>query len=393
MKRTVWVAGGAVVLLLALGVVGWRALTADAGEKPAAAVTVAADRGPVTVQVATSGTIEPATTRSLSFTVAGEVTSVSVRAGSVVKAGQKLASVDSGDAADAVDKAADTLSDARSALSDAQDAADKPQTCTAQQGTGTAQQGTGGQGAAAPMPSGSASRSPSPTRSASPSPTRAQTAAPSASPSCATTQRTGGSQGDAIFSAQERVNQAETTLEEAQEELDGATITAPIAGTVLSVAGSVGSQAGRGSTFISLADTYSMQVSAEFPEADAGAIAVGQAAALTLADSDSAYPAKVVQVDPAGTVNDTMVEYGVRLSFTKSPADLLVGQSAQVRVTTGSVEEALRVPSTAVHNVSAGAGTVRIAGADRRVRVGVRGDQYTQIKSGLTAGEQVVRSW
>ncbi|PZG16673.1 efflux transporter periplasmic adaptor subunit, partial [Micromonospora craterilacus] len=202
--------------------------------------------------------------------------------------------------------------------------------------------------------------------------------------------------GDPILTAQRRVNQAEASLAEAEETLAGATITAPIAGKVLSVAGSVGSQVGRGSTFITLADTFAMQVSARFPEADAGAIAVGQSATLTLADRpDQEFAATVGQVDPVGATDGTMVRYGVLLSFTDAPDTLLVGQSVAVTIRTGEVAEALRVPSTAVGDLVDGTGTVRVGtgGEPRTVSVGLRGDQYVEITSGLTAGEEVRRSW
>jgi len=57
----------------------------------------------------------------------------------------------------------------------------------------------------------------------------------------------------------------------------------------------------------------------------------------------------------------------------------------------------LRVPSTAVHNIAGTTGTVlrSVGGVHSQVQVGVGllGDQYTQITSGLAAGDTVVRSW
>jgi HlyD family secretion protein len=92
-----------------------------------------------------------------------------------------------------------------------------------------------------------------------------------------------------------------------------------------------------------------------------------------------------------------MVRYGVVLSFTDPPKDLLVGQSASVRVTTGSAADVLRVPSSALHGVAGGTATVlKSAGGvttQAQVTIGLRGDQYTEVKSGLAAGDTVVRSW
>src|SRR5690349_18071953 len=90
--RRRWIWGAAAVVGLALIVFGVvRALTADAGEKPAAVATVTVDRGAVTSEVATTGTVQPAQTRSLSFAVAGTVESIAVRAGTTVTPGQELA--------------------------------------------------------------------------------------------------------------------------------------------------------------------------------------------------------------------------------------------------------------------------------------------------------------
>ena len=117
-RRWIWLAVAVVVLaLLAFGVV--RALTAGAArEESAAAETVGADKGAVTTEVATTGTLQAAQTRSLSFAVSAEVETVKVRAGNTVTAGQVLATVDDTDAAEKVDDATTALSDAYDALED-----------------------------------------------------------------------------------------------------------------------------------------------------------------------------------------------------------------------------------------------------------------------------------
>jgi HlyD family secretion protein len=137
-----------------------------------------------------------------------------------------------------------------------------------------------------------------------------------------------------------------------------------------------------------------MQISASFPEADADHLAVGQKGVVTLADRvGKEFKATVVTVDPTGTSDGTMVKFGVVLSFAEAPRDLLVGQSAAVRITTGSRTGVLRVPSTAVHDVRGDKGTVLENGSQVEVGIGLRGDQYTEVTSGLTEGDQVTRSW
>ncbi|MEU4222050.1 HlyD family efflux transporter periplasmic adaptor subunit [Actinoplanes sp. NPDC026623] len=409
-RRWVWTAAGIVaVLLLVAGTV--RALTAGAGEKPAAAATVAVDRGAVTTAVATTGTVEPAQTRSLSFSVAGTVEGVKVRAGTMVTPGQVLASIDDTSAAANVDSAREALADARDALAEAED--DASSTPTTSSGCVVAAAYTSPSATPGGSPSASATASPpaattAPTRTTTPA--RGGTPAPATTPpargggpttgaSCAapgggTSGGGPGQGGDAVLSARQRVNQAEVTVANAEDQLEGATITAPIAGRILSVAVKVGSQVSAGSAAVTLADVFDMQINADFPEADADRLAVRRKAVVTLADrAGKRFGATVVQVDPVGTDDGTMVRYGVLLSFDDAPKDLLVGQSAAVRVTTGAAADVLRVPSTAVHDVAGDTGTVLRGGAPVTVGVGLRGDQYTEITSGLTEGEAVARSW
>jgi HlyD family secretion protein len=334
-----------VVVAGAAGTAAW--LNRDDGGSTAAAVaTAVVDTGEVSVSVAATGSVQASTTRSLAFGVDGTVSTVAVRAGSKVTAGTVLATVDGTAATAAVSDAQTALDSARSQLSAA--------------------------------------------RTAATAATKASAAAVKAAAGESKSRNTGA---DPIRSAQERVNEAEAALAAAKAALAGITLTAPIGGTVMTVGGKVGSKVSRGTTFVTVADTTAMRVAADFPESDAGSLAIGQSATVTLADRvGETFPATVVQVDPVGTSDGTLVTYGVLLSFTGTPSGLLVGQTAGVQVRTGTVARTLRVPSTAVHDdtVLIRAGTTE---TPRTVGVGLRGNQYTQITSGLTAGELVVRSW
>jgi HlyD family secretion protein len=393
-RRWGWLTAGLVVVLL-LGAGAARALTADADGQPAAAATVRVDRGAVTTEVATTGTVEPAQTRSLSFAVGGTVDSVEVRAGTMVTVGQTLASIDDADAAEAADSARDALADARDALADAKDsAASTASGCGVVPAAYTGPAATPGSATPAATRTSAPAATTAPSRTTTPVPPGGP--APTTAAACAAQGdgRNAGAGGDAVLSAQQRVNQAEVAVLNAEDQLEGTTITAPMAGRILSVAGKVGSQVGSGAAFLTLADVSAMQVRAAFPEADADRLAVRQRATATLAGrAGEDFAATVVQVDPAGTDDGTMVRYGVLLSFTDPPEDLLVGQSAAVRITTGSATGVLRVPSTAVHDITGGTGTVLRDGAQVKVGVGLRGDRYTEIISGLAEGAAVTRSW
>jgi multidrug efflux pump subunit AcrA (membrane-fusion protein) len=137
-----------------------------------------------------------------------------------------------------------------------------------------------------------------------------------------------------------------------------------------------------------------LTVQASFTEADVGRLAVGQIAAITLPDRTDSFPGKVSQIDPAGTISSRLVKYGVMIAFDQVPPDLLLGESATVTVTTASADDVLYVSSAALVGVTdkTGSVTVRANGKDevRSVTIGLRGDQYTEVASGLSEGDVIV---
>jgi len=194
------------------------------------------------------------------------------------------------------------------------------------------------------------------------------------------------------MSAEQQLTNATLALRLAQNKLDGTTITAPVGGKVLSVAGTVGAQQTPGGNgFIVLGEVADTAVRAQFSEADVARLAVGQSATITLPNKDSQQlTGKVSQIDPAGTASGRLVRFGVLIAFDAVPPDLLLGQSANVAVTTASAADVAYVPSAAVTGDATV--TVRSHGRDQRrtVLVGLRGDRYTEIRSGLAEGDEVV---
>lgn len=223
-----------------------------------------------------------------------------------------------------------------------------------------------------------------------------------------------------LAAAQASVQSAQITVDNAQRSVDAATLVAPIDGTVATVNGKVGetigtsggsAAAGGGTTgaaaassssssssgFINLTDLTDLIVKAGFSETDAAKIQVDQPVAITL----DALPAvrltgKVAAVDTNATVVSNVVTYNVTISLDAPPATVKPGMTATTVVTVNQRENVLNVPSAAVQGSGAN-GTVTLIGPDgkqmsQQVSVGLRGDQSTEILSGLQAGEQIVLS-
>lgn len=455
-KRRRWVAAGAAVLVA--GVVATVVAVQGGDPAPAAVPTVAVQRGEVTSSVAASGKVSPVASRELAFSVAGTLTSVLVKPGDEVAAGQDLARIDDADAQEARDDAANALAEAEQALADAE-TADRDDTstgCTSARGaaysgsTDTAVTAvtavllthglTAPASASAPSVSGSAASIPtaislaggsttSPSTSASavstsataptspsPSPSSSPAASASPKPSTAPTRTpapstsgcssggssnggssngsggaTGGrgSGGDAIYSAQVAVNKAQADLTKAERDLAGTTITAPVAAKVLSVGGKAGDPVSTG-TLITLGVVATMMVEAEFAEADAVSLAVGQPATVTVANRpDETLTATIAQVAATGTASGTLVRYHVLLAFDGAPEGLLIGQSATAGVVLARAE-GLLLPQSAVRVTGDGTGEVKLPdGTARTIAIGLRGDGDVEITSGLAENDKV----
>ncbi|GLZ01923.1 efflux RND transporter periplasmic adaptor subunit [Actinoplanes sp. NBRC 103695] len=230
--------------------------------------------------------------------------------------------------------------------------------------------------------------------------------------------------GSDTSSAENDVAQARLAVDEAEAGVDGTVLTAPMAGTVVAVNGTLGSAASGSSTsqqggqttttsedtggFIDISDLTKLQVTAQFAEADATALKEKLAATVSWNALDGVQEgAEVAAIDPqaatstSGTTGGTTgqspsgdsVTYGVTLTLDKVPTGAKPGQTVSVAVVTGQVDDAIFVTSQAVttagrrHTVTVLAGTAQEV---RQVEIGLVGDAATQITSGLAAGERVV---
>jgi macrolide-specific efflux system membrane fusion protein len=371
-------------------------------DPPAASATrpsVAVQRGEVTASVSSSGTLQSSQTASPQFETSGTVTQVLVKVGQVVAKGAAIAKVDPAAAerqlriaqqnqiasANSVTAAEGTLSDAQDALEAAQEASASPSpTPTPSNGQQQTQQSQG----------------------------QGQTQSPEVAVSNAEA---------SLAKAKADKEQSDQDVEAAQAAVDATTLKAPIAGTITAVNGAVGSVAGgsssssssgstgQGSTsgqgsastsgtsttsgtgFVDIADLKALQVVAAFAEADAIKIKAGQTATVTLnAEPGTTLTAALATVSPTPTTTNGVVSYSATFSLAKLPANARIGQTANVTVQTAKAANALYVPSTAIAT-SGTTYTVTMADGSgtREVQVGVRGDSYTQITSGLNEGDQI----
>lgn len=218
-----------------------------------------------------------------------------------------------------------------------------------------------------------------------------------------------------------QIRQATAELSSARLDLNRTVIVAPASGVIINKLVEPGTTVAASfqtpNLFEIAADTTRMQVEASVDEADIGQIVEGQKVRFTV-DSypDDVFRAKVRQVRKAPVENQNVVSYLVIIDVDNLDGKLLPGMTANVEIITGSKANVLRVPTNALRfrpkaadrddpakadpaapgKKEAPGQTVFLAGTDpyrparRRVQIGLQGDEFTEIRSGIKAGDTVV---
>jgi multidrug efflux pump subunit AcrA (membrane-fusion protein) len=185
-----------------------------------------------------------------------------------------------------------------------------------------------------------------------------------------------------------------------QHQLDGATLTAPIAGVVAQVnikAGQSVSGGGGGANSSSYAIVIftpgSYAITGTVSDSQVNLVAVGQTAQVTAAGSSQAILGKVSAIAPAATVSSGVATFGVTAQLTDTSNSIKPGISATASIVVNQVVHVLTVPTSAVHTTAAGTTVqVLVNGAPQSVAVqtGASDPTRTEITSGLRLNQVVV---
>jgi HlyD family secretion protein len=108
---------------------------------------------------------------------------------------------------------------------------------------------------------------------------------------------------------------------------------------------------------------------------------------------DDALTGRVTSVAPAGQDLSGIISYYTTVVVDGGAERLRDGQTAEAAVQVESVDDVLRVPASAVRRED-GRPTVTVTGPDGKPTSmpflpGLVGDDYVEVRSGLSAGEQV----
>jgi len=193
--------------------------------------------------------------------------------------------------------------------------------------------------------------------------------------------------------ARAQLEQSRIALEDAQDNLEEATLTAPFAGTVTAVHTAVGEYAS--GIAVELIDTESLRVVLNVDEVDIGSIMVGQPTRITLETwPDRELDGEVTMIAPKGRNVGGIVTYEVQLSLDAGDLPILTGMTANADLVTAEKSQVLLVPNRAIiaeretdeYFVNK---VVDDSLEKVPVTIGMRDGSYTEITSGLQAGDRV----
>ena len=199
----------------------------------------------------------------------------------------------------------------------------------------------------------------------------------------------------ARLSAAASVERARSALELAAGQVAASELHAPITGRVIAVFAAVGDSVAARSVLVTIAGTDDLQVQAEFSEAQARLLAVGQPANLRIAGVD--YMGSVAVVAQQAHQSAALGGPAVRASlvFSEPPADLRLGASVGIEVEVGRREDALLLPRGAYLTTGGERLAYVVEGEEARratVTYGLIDGNRVEVRSGLMVGERVITS-
>jgi multidrug efflux pump subunit AcrA (membrane-fusion protein) len=208
----------------------------------------------------------------------------------------------------------------------------------------------------------------------------------------------GGSQNadtpQQIASDQADIDTAEAELTRAEESLNEATVTSPISGTVVSVGINVGDTVSADSSteIITIIGTNAYEVQGTLDSSQVPSVKVGQSATVEVDGADGALDGTVSQVGPVQS-GDSGYSYPVIVALPSTAGTMFTGSSANVTIATGSVSNVVAVPTSAVETQNTRTYVLELDKGEltrKVIQVGMIGNEYTQVLSGLSPGQSVV---
>ena len=201
------------------------------------------------------------------------------------------------------------------------------------------------------------------------------------------------SQGD-IETANIRLELAQAKYDAAKAVLDALEIKAPFDGAVLEVRAAIGQTFNAGDDLFKMTDPAALEVEANITEEDYPLLKTGMPVELFFdARPDISIKGKVERILPR-RIEGNRPLYNIYISLDEIPAGLADGMTSDASVTIARRADVLCLPRAVVRASGDGKANLKVWDGvqteNRSVSVGLRGDAFVEILSGLKEHDKVV---
>lgn len=209
---------------------------------------------------------------------------------------------------------------------------------------------------------------------------------------------------DAVDQAQEKIESAQSNADNKQETYDNYTITAPISGQVITKSVKAGDKIDRSSssstsTLAVIYDLSEVTFEMSVDELDVGRVQVGQTVNVTAdAIEGKTFTGKVTNISLQSSQSNGVTNYPVTVTLNEV-GDLLPGMNVDGTIILDQVDNALMIPVDSLmrgnrvyvkdDSVTEQQGNVPAGFKAVEVETGISNDDYVQITSGLSEGDEV----
>ena len=193
-----------------------------------------------------------------------------------------------------------------------------------------------------------------------------------------------------------QVDQSVLDLSHASKDYADTYLVAPYNGVVSSLSIQDGSLVNAGGQTMRLTDVDNLKVTIYVDEIDIGQVTEGLDTILTIdALPGMEFDGTVSRIAPSSTLRDGVVVYEVEVTVDDPDAVLRVGMTVDSEIALEQVNNAIFVPTAYVRRSPNGQTTVTVLNQDgtreeRLVSTGLRGQQNTEILSGVAPGELII---
>jgi multidrug efflux pump subunit AcrA (membrane-fusion protein) len=197
----------------------------------------------------------------------------------------------------------------------------------------------------------------------------------------------------ALKAAQGQLSSAEGKLKGADAQVGYSEIHSPISGVITDRPLFAGETAAAGAPLITVMDISSLLAKAHVAQSLVQQMKVGDAAQVEVPGIADPVTAKVSLISPALDPGSTTVEVWLKIDNQKGT--LKVGTPVKALITGRTVENALKIPNSAVLTAQDGSKSVMVVGSDgaahkKAVTLGISDVDDMQVTSGLSTSDMVI---